>query len=63
MVIVPIWKKDGERAGVLSAASSVKEVLQTAGIKVKLDDSELRTPGWKFNYWEMKVCLLFLNIA
>lgn len=61
-MIVPIWKTDDDRAGVRSAASSVKEVLQTAGIKVKLDDSEQRTPGWKFNFWEMKVCPLFLNI-
>ncbi|GMN44555.1 hypothetical protein TIFTF001_013754 [Ficus carica] len=63
VVIVPIWKKDGERAGVLSAASSVKEVLQTAGIKVKLDDSEQRTPGWKFNYWEMKGVPLRIEIG
>jgi hypothetical protein len=30
--------------------------LQSAGIKVKLDDMDQRTPGWKFNFWEMKVC-------
>lgn len=40
----------------MDAASSVKETLQAAGIKVKIDDSEQRTPGWKFNFWEMKVC-------
>ncbi|ESQ43268.1 hypothetical protein EUTSA_v10013193mg [Eutrema salsugineum] len=54
VVIVPIWKKDTEKTGVLSAASSVKEVLQTAGVRVKLDDTEQQTAGWKFNYWEMK---------
>ncbi|KAF3561428.1 hypothetical protein DY000_02016688 [Brassica cretica] len=31
VVIVPIWKKETEKTGVLSAASSVKEVLQAAG--------------------------------
>lgn len=56
MVIVPIWKKDEDKTKVLDAASAVRKVLQTAGIKVKLDDSDLRTPGWKFNFWEMKVC-------
>lgn len=55
-MIVPIWKKDEDKEVVLNAASSVKKVLQTAGIKVKLDDSDQRTPGWKFNFWEMKVC-------
>ncbi|CAI0546550.1 unnamed protein product [Linum tenue] len=54
VVIVPIWKKDDEKAGVLNAASSVKEILHSAGVKVKLDDSDMRTPGWKFNFWEMK---------
>lgn len=56
MVIVPIWKKDDEKTGVLDAALSVKDVLQVAGVKVKIDDSDQRTPGWKFNFWEMKVC-------
>ncbi|CAN6712647.1 unnamed protein product [Malus baccata var. baccata] len=54
VVITPIWKKDDDREGVLNAASSVKEALQTADIRVKLDDSDQRTPGWKFNFWEMK---------
>lgn len=53
---MPIWKKDEDKAEVLDAASSVRKVLQTVGITVKLDDSDLRTPGWKFNFWEMKVC-------
>lgn len=55
MVIVPIWKKDDEKMEVLNAALSVKEALQSSGVKVKLDDSDQRTPGWKFNFWEMKV--------
>ncbi|CDP22112.1 unnamed protein product, partial [Coffea canephora] len=32
------------------------KTLQVAGIKVKFDDSDQRTPGWKYNFWEMKVC-------
>ncbi|MED6223232.1 Proline--tRNA ligase, chloroplastic/mitochondrial [Stylosanthes scabra] len=63
VVIVPIWKKDEEKVAVLSAASSVKEVLHLAGIKVKLDDSEQRTPGWKFNFWEMKGVPLRIEIG
>lgn len=54
VVIVPIWKKTDEKAGVFDASTLVKDILQTAGLKVKLDDSEQRTPGWKFNFWEMK---------
>ncbi|KAJ9139854.1 hypothetical protein P3X46_030551 [Hevea brasiliensis] len=63
VVIVPIWKKENEKAGVLNAASSVKEVLQSTGIKVKLDDSDQRTPGWKFNFWEMKGVPLRIEIG
>ncbi|CAN4108546.1 unnamed protein product [Withania somnifera] len=62
IVIVPIWK-DNEKTGVLTASSSVKETLQAAGIKVKIDDSDLRTPGWKFNYYEMKGVPLRIEIG
>ncbi|XP_028801407.1 proline--tRNA ligase, chloroplastic/mitochondrial [Neltuma alba] len=63
VVIVPIWKKDDEKVAVVNAASSVKGVLHSAGIKVKLDDSEQRTPGWKFNFWEMKGVPLRIEIG
>ncbi|CAH8279383.1 unnamed protein product [Arabidopsis lyrata] len=63
VVIVPIWKKDTEKSGVLCAASSVKEALQTAGVRVKLDDTDQRTPGWKFNFWEMKGIPLRIEIG
>ncbi|CAA7059522.1 unnamed protein product [Microthlaspi erraticum] len=63
VVIVPIWKKDTEKTGVLTAATSVKEALHTAGIRVKLDDAEQKTPGWKFNFWEMKGVPLRIEIG
>ncbi|CAK7338838.1 unnamed protein product [Dovyalis caffra] len=63
VVIVPIWKKEDEKSGVLNAASSVKEALQSAGIKVKLDDTDQKTPGWKFNFWEMKGVPLRIEIG
>ncbi|AES73215.2 putative proline--tRNA ligase [Medicago truncatula] len=63
VVIVPIWKKDDEKMEVLNAALSVKEALQSSGVKVKLDDSDQRTPGWKFNFWEMKGVPLRIEIG
>ncbi|XWS50475.1 hypothetical protein CRYUN_Cryun12cG0090400 [Craigia yunnanensis] len=63
VVIVPIWKKVDEKTGVLNAASSVAEILKTAGLKVKLDDADQRTPGWKFNFWEMKGVPLRIEIG
>ncbi|GLT33749.1 hypothetical protein SLA2020_083130 [Shorea laevis] len=63
VVIVPIWKKEDDKTEVLNAASSVMEVLKTAGLKVKLDNSDQRTPGWKFNFWEMKGVPLRIEIG
>ncbi|XP_044506142.1 proline--tRNA ligase, chloroplastic/mitochondrial-like [Mangifera indica] len=63
VVIIPIWKNAEEKTGVINAALSVKEALQKSGIKVKLDDSEQRTPGWKFNFWEMKGVPLRIEIG
>ncbi|XP_042053152.1 proline--tRNA ligase, chloroplastic/mitochondrial-like [Salvia splendens] len=63
VIVVPIWKKADDKAGVLDAASSVKETLQAAGIRVKCDDAEQRTPGWKFNFWEMKGVPLRIEIG
>ncbi|KAG0448018.1 hypothetical protein HPP92_028053 [Vanilla planifolia] len=63
VVIVPIWKKEDEKIGVLHAAVSVENVLKSAGIKVKVDSSEQRTPGWKFHFWEMKGVPLRIEIG
>eukprot|EP00268_Persea_americana_P054719 TRINITY_DN6295_c1_g1_i1.p1 TRINITY_DN6295_c1_g1~~TRINITY_DN6295_c1_g1_i1.p1 ORF type:complete len:210 (-),score=50.81 TRINITY_DN6295_c1_g1_i1:553-1182(-) len=63
VVIVPIWKTTDEKTGVLNAVSSVEKILKTTGFKVKVDDSEQRTPGWKFNFWEMKGVPLRIEIG
>ena len=49
-VIIPIQMK---KEGVLEAAAKVKEELASAGIRVKLDDSD-KSPGWKFSEQEMR---------
>merc|ERR1712014_490768 len=28
--------------------------LKQAGVRVRLDDDNTNSPGWKFNHWEMK---------
>jgi prolyl-tRNA synthetase len=53
-VIVPIGKSDEEKAAVMPVARQVFEELHQAGIRVKLDDREGFTPGFKFNDWEMR---------
>ena len=49
-VIVPIAAR---KPGVVEACEALKQELETAGIRVKLDNSD-NSPGWKFNEWEMK---------
>ena len=40
--------------GVLEGAKAVADKLTAAGLRVKFDDRDNVTPGWKFNEWEMK---------
>ena len=53
-VIVPIWKTPQEKQTVLEAANNLKQILAATNIRVQLDASEQKTPGWKYNYWELK---------
>ncbi len=53
VVIVPIYKKESERAAVLEAADRIRRGL-SARFRVKLDDRDNVTPGFKFNDWELR---------
>ncbi|WP_327053074.1 proline--tRNA ligase [Halomicrococcus gelatinilyticus] len=53
VVVVPIWQEDN-REEVLDYAEDVAEDLESAGIRVELDDRDERNPGFKFNEWELK---------
>jgi prolyl-tRNA synthetase len=53
-VIVPIYKTEEEKAGVLDAARKLNAELVRAGIRTKLDEREGQSAGWKFNDWEMR---------
>jgi len=54
VVIVPIWRSEEERVAVLEAAERVRAQLADGSIRVKLDDREEVSPGFKFNDWEMR---------
>ncbi len=62
-VVVPIFRTDDEKATVLPAAKKVFETLVAAGVRVKLDDREGITPGFKFNDWEMRGVPLRVEIG
>ena len=44
------------------AADFVQE-LKDAGVRVTSDTRDNYTPGWKYNYWELKVCALCLALC
>ncbi|PSC72151.1 prolyl-tRNA synthetase [Micractinium conductrix] len=54
VVIVPIIKKDVDASGVTAAVAALETALKAAGGRVKVDASTDKTPGWKFNQYEMK---------
>jgi prolyl-tRNA synthetase len=54
VVVIPIYKTDAEKTKVMEAANAVFGQLKAAGIRIKLDDREEVTPGFKFNDWEMR---------
>jgi len=63
VVIVPIFKTDEEKALVFEAAKKIREQLVKAEIRVKLDEREGQSPGFKFNDWEMRGVPLRMEIG
>lgn len=50
-VILPIAQ---HKEGVLEGAKAIADTLAAAGIRVKFDDRDSVSAGWKFNEWELK---------
>ena len=52
LVIVPIFKNDAERGPVLEAVEQLRA--QLADFRLKVDDRDDVSPGFKFNDWELR---------
>jgi len=63
VVMVPIFKSDEERASVSGNAQQLRHRLADAGIRVKMDEREGLSPGFKFNDWEMRGVPLRLELG
>ncbi len=61
VVVVPIYTSAAERENVLSFAYSLQRSLE--GIRVHLDDRDDKSPGFKFNEWEVKGVPLRIEIG
>jgi prolyl-tRNA synthetase len=53
VIIVPIYNTKN-RKEILKKAEQLMKSLESACIRVSVDDRENYTPGWKFNHWELK---------
>lgn len=72
VVIVPIYKTEEEKETVTQACRKLKDQIGKitrefdgihTSIRVKVDERDQYTPGWKFNHWEQKGVPLRLNVG
>jgi prolyl-tRNA synthetase len=61
VVIVPIFRKEEEKVGVMEVVDTVVKGLPN--VRIKVDDRQGVTPGFKFNDWEMKGVPLRIEIG
>lgn len=63
VVIIPIYRKDEEKAAVMEVVDKVAKELGENDFRVKVDDRDSVTPGFKFNDWELKGVPLRIEIG
>jgi prolyl-tRNA synthetase len=63
VVIVPIFRSEAEKSVVMETADRIFSELKAAGIRLKMDDREEVTPGFKYNDWEMRGVPLRMEIG
>ncbi|MGQ9710958.1 MAG: proline--tRNA ligase [Anaerolineae bacterium] len=62
VVVVPIWRDEEQRAVVMEAVGRVRAALESE-VRLKVDDREGFSPGWKFNDWEMRGVPLRIEVG
>jgi prolyl-tRNA synthetase len=62
VVMVPIWRKEDQKATVLQATERLRAEL-AGRFRVMVDAREEFTPGWKFNEWELRGVPLRIEIG
>ncbi len=63
VVIVPIFKTEEEKSLVFASARNIRDQLASADVRVKVDEREGQSPGFKFNDWEMRGVPLRMEIG
>ena len=63
VVIVPIWRTEVDNSQVLEYSARLNALLREQGIRAYVDDTQDRSPGWKFNESELKGIPLRLEVG
>ena len=63
VIIVPIFKNEAEKTKVMEVVDRVFLELKAAGIRVKVDDRDNVSSGFKFNDWEMRGVPIRLEVG
>lgn len=61
VIIIPIAGKNDKK--ILKKCNDVKAKLEKVNVRVKIDERKEYTPGWKYNYWELKGVPLRIEIG
>lgn len=62
IVIIPIYKTDAEKTSALAACKSLEQAWSPE-LRVKIDERDDKSPGFKFNEWEVKGVPLRVEIG
>ncbi len=54
VIIVPMGRDDETREKTFAASDKIADELKAQGVRVKVDKREKESPGFKYNYWEMR---------
>lgn len=62
VVIVPIFKAKLDRSAVEQKVKEIEQKLKKLKLRVTVDNSD-NTPGWKYNYWELRGVPLRIEVG
>ncbi|MBI3591203.1 MAG: proline--tRNA ligase [Candidatus Melainabacteria bacterium] len=62
IIVVPIYKEQAEKEMVLKKCKELEETLKN-DFRIKTDDRDQYSPGWKFNHWEIKGVPIRINLG
>ena len=54
VVLVPIVTSSDKTGSITKKLKEIADDLAKRGVRIKLDDSDVHNPGWKYNFWELK---------